>query len=898
MLFSAGTSNSADLLFEFKQKSNEGQDVLEFHVTFMGHVRSTRDICRYFSSTLREQIFTEVLTDEIIRQNILKYPRFELATSNIPMKPTWYIPRSILVRSDVARMVLDDEKLRQHWNPKIKDQLCFVGVAWSKVSTLATKSLTQRSSQVLQHGRTSSNFVYLDNIAHAEQIHERFELPVHVIQFCSEHNEFVLEKSFGARTEIQKFLKSEFSNCSEKTFTERLAVDNQTQCIVDTAGVGKSVLLAEFARYLQTKSIVIHVAFRDIFHTELHDEAPTLQTIFSTIAACCSRHPLGQKLVLGTLMHEKVYLLIDGFDELNPDEIHTAKEILIRMQQENLIQLIISSRPHMQYEMESVFGVKCCFIAPFSTTNQIDFLFTNWKEKALKNQSMVPEDCLKEFAEICVNSMKHRLKDYEQDIFGVPLQCLLLASVYYENAVAYRPCAEFGYDFKLHQLPELYRMYFKKCLGTASAEIKDLHVYHAIAVLFPLLKEKFEGTLARKQTTLHATDLFKFGILEQRMSRNSSITFVHRTFAEYIVGSYLGSNWKPRYRPFIFDMKLELFNRAVATRPSPHTFISAFNHNQPLIHSFVFSTVAFFIDFCLNNDPGGYVSELQSEPRNANKMKRIVPKFFRNKLPLPSLIAAVAENLHSLSRFILENFFVDYYSSSEDLFNVAALKSARETYFLIHDQLSTTTKIKWCERSFTPLHASIISSDLNLFEFLLKDENFAVSLGDFSLLVHYCVNGTLHDEPECIRRKIEILKLLRHRSWACLSEIDPMEGRSPLLMDKIHPDLLMFLLSQGTNVLTQTKSCGSTFLHKVVEYLSPTELNLVIQSISDNDISKLLVMKNNNGRTPLECRIDHLSSETVEKLNCILLCQVTDDVVLGEQGNRFKKMFDFEPTGI
>lgn len=388
--------------------------------------------------------------------------------------------------------------------------------------------------------------------------------PVHLLAY--ENQEFLWIKSKGGMSAIWRSVNKPQKKVSEVeivTFImDRESVTlNQPVLISDTAGMGKSLLLAAMGRRIQAdypqKTVVFVVAgefiqvLKDKKFQSLNMKSKLIE-INQTVIDFASDNEFGKTILSLKWKPENsgeivLELMLDGFDEITLGDFDLAYHcITFLVEHFKYIRLWITTRPHYLHELENRLQALGYNIEQFDTEDQIRFL----KEYLGNGANVEDKVKLSEFASTCLAYLKKHMNAREQDVAGIPLLCLIIGEVYKESAEQYlksRPELN-PHIFKSNSLIQLYEQMVAKKFETAMNRYKEVglqrpdimrqlvgqHQYLSVFFIFPARLNCVTATYG----DFDLQQIYNTGILEPKRA-GPLPRFIHWTFAEYFVATFV-----------------------------------------------------------------------------------------------------------------------------------------------------------------------------------------------------------------------------------------------------------------------------------------------------------------------------------------------------------------------
>ncbi|XP_046595287.1 uncharacterized protein LOC107220356 isoform X2 [Neodiprion lecontei] len=341
--------------------------------------------------------------------------------------------------------------------------------------------------------------------------------------------------------------------------------------VSDTAGMGKTTILTHFAKRIQEKNPkmwVVRINLNDFTHVlNMEKKSRNVKIGYNESAVeFLINHLLNlnaelERVILKELITKRggVALLFDGFDEISPDYDDTVIAVLQAIKGYNAVKLVVTTRPHRQSLLEKTLQTFSHVLKPFSQEDQINFLVGFYR----KFGGVAPETQLRIRAEAVLNKFATAIRsDGLNEFAGVPLQTRMIAEVFFRDSddmVSVEP--NVSDDVKI---ADLYRMFVDKKFeiyyqeknkydlsnpGTKEhiedLKTKFLQEYRRLA-MYTLLEEENSATWNLSRNEIE--NVTKLIAKISRGSRRTGIVtdvinqrahFIHRTFMEYFVASYI-----------------------------------------------------------------------------------------------------------------------------------------------------------------------------------------------------------------------------------------------------------------------------------------------------------------------------------------------------------------------
>jgi len=268
-------------------------------------------------------------------------------------------------------------------------------------------------------------------------------------------------------------------------------------------------------------------------------------------------------------------MFFDGLDEVTTENIPLAFKCFERVKAIlSRVRLHVSTRPQFMQHLENSLGTLGYNIKPFTTSDQKTFLRDYWSKVNFELR-LVPEK-LVEYAERCLQTLKNTFTKEDKDFTGIPLQCLLLAELFENDAVEYADANNVKLiqclqpTIQVKSISQLYQKIVDRKLHSfftrahirehdrtkTESVLENLHFFISIQVIIPGSEwiNQLRPILLDKQTHKHLRSIlpnwnctisdFQMGQLPRdsilavgilEATDKTRWQFIHRTLAEYFV---------------------------------------------------------------------------------------------------------------------------------------------------------------------------------------------------------------------------------------------------------------------------------------------------------------------------------------------------------------------------
>ncbi|XP_069677374.1 uncharacterized protein [Periplaneta americana] len=421
---------------------------------------------------------------------------------------------------------------------------------------------------------------------------------------------FLWKQSKGSVAFISSYLTDHISN---RTLQEVKQLPNEAVILVSEPGMGKSTELVMLAQELKKEDPacwVVHVILND--HTDLLNEKD-VSAVALLLKAGKFNTAFETSLFQYQLQHGgNITILIDGVDEVSPKYTDKILEIMRQFCEKTYKKLWITTRPVMRKVLEREFSSLPFELNLFTPFDQHNFLLKLWKSICKD-----PHD-INMFINGLLELTEKSLNDKLRTFTGIPLQMLMLAEVFENEAYRYSESGKMSLPHKLDLL-QLYNKFVDRKWDIYVAEkarknmsnvmvaeecrqLRDVfeenHMVCAVHSLFgdddlPQLQSfQHVSRHAKRFLNYLSAGHEKKGIIMDVV--NSKAVFIHRTFAEFFAAKWFAQNFKceKEYLKIqIFEPKFKLI-RIVLDRILAETFplhMAVLNENKDTVLSLVSS---------------------------------------------------------------------------------------------------------------------------------------------------------------------------------------------------------------------------------------------------------------------------------------------------------------------
>jgi hypothetical protein len=379
----------------------------------------------------------------------------------------------------------------------------------------------------------------------------------------------IVKKKMRFNEESEK-LEYEFEDFDLKDFIEDVK-DDQIILLSDIAGSGKTIFLSKTYEILAEKFSNFWISFISLRDYIDEFSEGVGENFEDFIARILTLNALDCEIFYQKFSKGEVKIIFDAFDEISPECENKVLELLEIFRQQDENQIWLTTRTHLEKNLENDLDVLAHKLRILSENEQIEFLKEIWKSSH-DNETFIAE---------CADQLVYKLftiLDENFDAIGVPLIIEGLG-VYFRDKIN----KKFKYEIENLKMSTI----FKKIVLEASFKILrekfpekvdehlnksesiiKVHQYWAIIYIFPKFTfyDRFRKSLNGKELASslgldYDTDewslneIARGGILSY--DENGKIKFNHEIYAENLVASFIFNFIK--YSQLSPEFQFELF---------------------------------------------------------------------------------------------------------------------------------------------------------------------------------------------------------------------------------------------------------------------------------------------------------------------------------------------------
>ncbi|KAF5286936.1 hypothetical protein FQR65_LT12395 [Abscondita terminalis] len=374
---------------------------------------------------------------------------------------------------------------------------------------------------------------------------------------------------------------------------------SQNLCVINAyPGMGKTEFFNHAALNAPTNLWVIKIILNK--HNDYYESVKKSDQSFSDhLDYFCGKnisHELTKRIFCKFVKQKNVLVLLDGFDEINMMYVKEVTSIA-KSFSENGFKVWVSTRPVTKEHLEKALNTVSRTLKPLSISDQRKFLNEYYKDLGKDVET------INKFIEKLLKAATDNLRDADNKFTGLPLQTKLLADVFEDDLKRNLETNDFVFRDKF-DLAYLYESFLEKKNKLLNARYRDNFVnvhqtFEEFQKLGALLHVFPENLSERFQVNEKFYECLKYYAPMNVIGREgvmwvdsvtSKVSFVHKTFAEFLAAKWLYENWKTQgLSDFIkcrftngYEFVFSVFDQYVAKHLPLHSTIISKNSERTL----------------------------------------------------------------------------------------------------------------------------------------------------------------------------------------------------------------------------------------------------------------------------------------------------------------------------
>ncbi|KAF5294366.1 hypothetical protein FQR65_LT10819 [Abscondita terminalis] len=356
-------------------------------------------------------------------------------------------------------------------------------------------------------------------------------------------NLFELKRISGSTSNFRKYqiIQPPHLLCHDLSdaWTPSEELYDESACVINAnPGMGKTELLNHVALHAPTMFWVLKINLIDHqdYYKTFEDDSNHLKYFFDR---CDAVDELTEKVFWKLVKRKMVLVLFDGFDEVSMTYKDEASSIAKSFREMGL-KVWVSTRPITSAHLEEALDTIARTLKPFDFDEQKKFLIDYFGETRT------------EFVDKLLTAVGDNLDDFA----GLPLHTKLLANVFEKNStIPERFDLVFLYEHFLDEKMNIFCEKFGDVYRELRKFLEKVRELFALRVVFPKrmlkklrVKEKLEEYYEDDDQMVHFMQREGVVVIRRRRSgfedETFKVSFVHRTFAEFVAARWLYKNYK------------------------------------------------------------------------------------------------------------------------------------------------------------------------------------------------------------------------------------------------------------------------------------------------------------------------------------------------------------------
>ncbi|KRT86608.1 hypothetical protein AMK59_397, partial [Oryctes borbonicus] len=385
-----------------------------------------KELCNTFKATVINKLYKwydlRIDTQSLLLQKPVDFQGYKITLNELVMA------KMTLIEIFPLEILIEEEEIR------IGEPL---PVSYGVYESLYIPRTFQRqvviNDGIMTDNMNKNNYYLAYTEAEFQKLCEKY--PLENVHWISEEQtgQLIWQKSHGDIAHLRKYFDTENRHLFPPENIEELleqARRQKTMIISDTAGMGKSTVLTYLSKEIKRRFpiywvVVLHLNnYTKVLESHKATQIDPVEFLADKLLQLSSSFK--KALFTQLFCIGRVILMMDGFDEVCPLYEDIMTNLLIRLNATSIEQLWITTRPHLQLDLQKQFNQLAYTLKPFSKGEQIDFLLRFWRKK-LK----LPEECdmsrMKLYAEALLEKLLESINDDAKVFAGIPLQIRMLA---------------------------------------------------------------------------------------------------------------------------------------------------------------------------------------------------------------------------------------------------------------------------------------------------------------------------------------------------------------------------------------------------------------------------------------------------------------------------------------
>ncbi|XP_063925523.1 uncharacterized protein LOC135139274 [Zophobas morio] len=371
-------------------------------------------------------------------------------------------------------------------------------------------------------------------------------------------------QSKGDMSDLENYKVSN-SSFTHENFLWSSQLENNINLITSDPGMGKSELMKSFKNKCPSQNWTVTIYPKDVhlffksFNLSQGSNYLTWFERFIINEKYGSLKKLDQSFFKMCLKQNRIVYVWDGLDEILNEYLDVVSDIILQLSKRGFVQWV-TSRKHLQTFLEKKFNVLSIGLTQFSDKEQQNYIKQRLKFVRSEGET-----------EITIQKIKSTFVIIEHvDILGIPLQIFMLTELFRRNTEKYFELM--GNKFRLTDLysnfiEEKFNIFYENksdydvqnphmAVMVRREKQKMLKHYEILALklIYPeFLLQRLDINYQKSVKKFSRNDYASVGIISE--VQNNVPHFLHGSFAEYLVATYLSKNFTNIPTDIFFDHK-------------------------------------------------------------------------------------------------------------------------------------------------------------------------------------------------------------------------------------------------------------------------------------------------------------------------------------------------------
>ncbi len=376
-------------------------------------------------------------------------------------------------------------------------------------------------------------------------------------------------KTHGKMSSIRKYLKSD----KEPEILDESSVFNlnNNKIIIISAepGMGKSSLLNTlYKRCIKTYQnvLVVQIVLRD--HVEVYQNLAKSQNLLEDFINLILKleNQFEKSLFEYLSKTEKLILMFDGFDEVSHYKYELLQLFDSLLESLNVKNIVITTRNHLKDELEEKFGVLSFSISPLGVDDDCQYYLNKYWLQSIKVDEKSIEK-IQRYSKNLVNKLKGSILNKFKNFIEIPLQLKMIADIYKNDLIEQLENKAKISSLEISNLTDLYEKFIDSKFIIKYNEKNNINIerdkfiyndtkdkilrYHIHFSKIYIINNNNEDPKEQVLEENMMAEALGYGIIVN--FKDSMPIFIHQSYAEYFVASFVFNSIKKKEIPDILE---------------------------------------------------------------------------------------------------------------------------------------------------------------------------------------------------------------------------------------------------------------------------------------------------------------------------------------------------------